>query len=381
MGKLMEVGAAGIDAATAAIADNMVITDKSYKEIMDYKRSIDNLNDSWQGVKYTIGTMLIPQIDLLLRNLTAGTDDVEAHAEAVRKLNDQWAMNTMWHAMGLAKDKSEELNSAIAALNEEFYENEDAMIAAEKAAADYAAEIEIQTKSMLSLTGSLQSAEERYTDTYEKLTQERKELLAEQVTATGDALIEINGKLDENELALQDNVDAHELAKNTIMLGYLEQLLAADGLTREEAEALLAQGVAWGVYSQTAVDEMYKVMDSVGLLADKINGLPTEKTFVYTVTGNVTESFYNAVTSASIGGGGLLGRPTVSPRATGGIASGLTLVGERGPEIVNLPAGSRVYSNTQTNQLTGGAVELDYDKLGRVVGKYVGYTLAQMGLL
>ena len=41
--------------------------------------------------------------------------------------------------------------------------------------------------------------------------------------------------------------------------------------------------------------------------------------------------------------------------ATGGVASGgLTLVGERGPELVNLPSGSRVYNNNESRQLATG---------------------------
>jgi hypothetical protein len=42
-------------------------------------------------------------------------------------------------------------------------------------------------------------------------------------------------------------------------------------------------------------------------------------------------------------------------RASGGPASGLTMVGERGPELVNLPRGSRVVNNSATNAaLRGG---------------------------
>ena len=42
--------------------------------------------------------------------------------------------------------------------------------------------------------------------------------------------------------------------------------------------------------------------------------------------------------------------------AAGGYASGLTLVGERGPELIAAPAGSYVYTNQQTRQmLAGGA--------------------------
>lgn len=76
MGKLMEIGAAGIDEATAAIAANMIVTDQSMAEIMNYKRSMDELNDTWQGFKYTVGTEVIPELDLFLRMLYKGNDEV-----------------------------------------------------------------------------------------------------------------------------------------------------------------------------------------------------------------------------------------------------------------------------------------------------------------
>jgi hypothetical protein len=38
----------------------------------------------------------------------------------------------------------------------------------------------------------------------------------------------------------------------------------------------------------------------------------------------------------------------------GGPASGLTLVGERGPELVSLPTGSRVYSNSDSKRMLAG---------------------------
>jgi phage-related protein len=42
-------------------------------------------------------------------------------------------------------------------------------------------------------------------------------------------------------------------------------------------------------------------------------------------------------------------------RAGGGPASGLTLVGEKGPELLKLPSGSHIYSNAESRQLAGGA--------------------------
>lgn len=55
-------------------------------------------------------------------------------------------------------------------------------------------------------------------------------------------------------------------------------------------------------------------------------------------------------------------------RASGGTASGWTWVGERGPELLNLPSGSKVLSNLRSEQLTaprmGGLPPLDIKGLG-----------------
>ena len=51
-------------------------------------------------------------------------------------------------------------------------------------------------------------------------------------------------------------------------------------------------------------------------------------------------------------------------RATGGPASGLTVVGERGPELLNLPAGSRVYSNSDSRRMSGNTINVHVN--GRV---------------
>jgi len=128
MGKLMEQGAAGIDAATAAIADNMIITQKSMADIMNYKRSVDNLNDSWQGVKYTVGSTVIPQLDLLFRVMTKGKDDVEKHAQAVNELQMQLDRAASAAAIGnkSAKAAMESLQKQLDTLNDEFYNTVDA---------------------------------------------------------------------------------------------------------------------------------------------------------------------------------------------------------------------------------------------------------------
>ncbi|OKI67571.1 hypothetical protein [Streptomyces sp. MJM1172] len=68
--------------------------------------------------------------------------------------------------------------------------------------------------------------------------------------------------------------------------------------------------------------------------------------------------------SFTIGGGSVLGvsipkvtlgTPDIPYLARGGIASGLAMVGERGRELVDLPSGSRVRTNADTERILGGS--------------------------
>ena len=69
---------------------------------------------------------------------------------------------------------------------------------------------------------------------------------------------------------------------------------------------------------------------------------------------NIINAVINGIRSISIIGTieTIAGR--INKRASGGFASGLTLVGERGPEIVNLPRGSYVNSNSASQRMMGG---------------------------
>ena len=71
--------------------------------------------------------------------------------------------------------------------------------------------------------------------------------------------------------------------------------------------------------------------------------------------------------------------------ATGGIAGkgGLFLVGENGPELVNLPTGSKVFNNSQSRSMMGGntinvsvngrvgATDQELDDLARKIGRKI----------
>lgn len=77
------------------------------------------------------------------------------------------------------------------------------------------------------------------------------------------------------------------------------------------------------------------------------------------------ELFWGLVRSSFSGGAEA---PEADNKASGGTASGWTWVGERGPELLNLPTGSKVLSNMRSEQLTAprmsGLPPLDIKGLG-----------------
>ena len=87
------------------------------------------------------------------------------------------------------------------------------------------------------------------------------------------------------------------------------------------------------------------------------------------------KSAYNMITSAfahgGVVGGGKATGGLVGAAASGGIRQNMTLVGEQGPELVDLPAGSRVRSNPDTRRLfrssggNGGPAQFIFKSSGR----------------
>jgi hypothetical protein len=140
----------------------------------------------------------------------------------------------------------------------------------------------------------------------------------------------------------------------------------------------MSAGITAGVIDQAAADmafDMNNAANAAQGMADTLMRVPSlqfaddmnaaseaARRLAGEYVVNIRTIYTSAGTPGPTGGGVIHGR------AGGGPASGLTLVGERGPELVNLPGGSRVYSNQQSQQMTsGGGVEIDYSRLARVI--------------
>jgi hypothetical protein len=74
---------------------------------------------------------------------------------------------------------------------------------------------------------------------------------------------------------------------------------------------------------------------------------------------NIITGVINGIRSISVFGA-ISNAVNILRRASGGFASGLTLVGERGPELVNLPHGSYVNSNSASQRMAKGGGDFIY---------------------
>jgi hypothetical protein len=99
------------------------------------------------------------------------------------------------------------------------------------------------------------------------------------------------------------SAEEHQAATRKIILGMLEQKLSIDGLDEKETNFLLEQGVKWGVYSDTAVEEMRAAMAEVNKLAGAVNGIPNKTVYVDVVTRQYSEDYRSRGIE-----GGLIGR-------------------------------------------------------------------------
>ncbi len=308
--EVMQQGSKSLMAAGDGINKALILDDKALDAAREYEKNMDNINDSAMALKVTIGNGLIPPLNELVQHYTNISESL--------KENGYWY--TLIHQFSIddIADKKAQ-GEAVASSVTSYTAWAQALAKVPAAAADGAAalkEMGAANKEFLSTMGSYQSAEESYQNKSKELTQQRIDLEAEKngLIAQGygeqsTQIQEVNGKLAENNAAVQANAAEYELANKKIMLGYLERKLTADGtLDDNELNWLLQKGVAWGVYSQTVVDSTKRAVNEANAM---LNSIPKEGTFTLHLQ---TEGNYSGAVATAGGvrrAGGTAGWETV----------------------------------------------------------------------
>ena len=124
---------------------------------------------------------------------------------------------------------------------------------------------------------------QEYADKNAELTAEKQKLIEQGYWPEGEAIQEINKKIAENQEQSAAATDEFEANSRRRILSMLEEQLSLDGLSAQEQEILLQKGLAWGVYSQEAVDATRTAIAEVAALTEAINTIPSERTFTMSV--------------------------------------------------------------------------------------------------
>jgi hypothetical protein len=275
----------------------LIATQKSYQATLDYRLSLDALQDSWDGMVQTLGGAVIPVLILLMNTMTKAGDiavgladqigtyielrgAIDNHRDAVINYTNSLVAQGM--AEDAARKKAEEMVTAQERVDKISKQAAEGIKGSGKAAEETA----VNYQTLISSIQNMQQESDRYTDTTQKLMDQRIDLNAQmtelqaelaKVTSyyggTSKAAQDVQGKIDalsgkmkENEAAVKENEAAHLLwAKNTIY-SFAVARAAAGGTTEAEGKFLIDLGVQLGLFDQKTADTMTAVNKSMDTL-------------------------------------------------------------------------------------------------------------------
>lgn len=258
--EVLELGSAAIRKQGAAVSDGLILNEEMLKQARELEFAQDNWNDTMQEVHLTLGTKLLPGLTELtkytLEASKATSDEIQSWENLLPPVR---AVHTLYISV------REALTGNIEATEQQ------------RAANQAAAEQHEKTKEEI-------KAEKEAIDTLTKANEEYLSLvgtLAENITSYEEKHKDIQDQLNSGKITLQEAqvewkklADEQEKATYRMVLNMLQQRLAVDGLDAQETQFLLKQGVEWGIYSQTAVNEANRVMSQVDELTNRYRSVP-----------------------------------------------------------------------------------------------------------
>jgi len=234
-----------------------------------------------------------------------------------------------------------------ASANQAYVPTAEEVEAANKAISD-------QNLAMIGTIQSMQNAEDGYTQKYKDLSDQRAgilehltELRANNWGQNTQAIQDEMAKL--GEIRAKEADLAKERDKQTLQFvsNILAENLARDGWTQKEFDAFAKQQEAWGLWSADVVEKAKNAWTEADKITDSINNIPPVTNVAINVQTNYSEVGSPPTTRNPLNQGYATGGPVNS--------SGAVLVGEHGPELVNLPTGSFVHPNSTSMDMMGSS--------------------------
>lgn len=254
MGKLLEMGGAGVRAANAAIQENMILTEEAVAKAREYEIAVDNLTDAWQGFKVAAGGNIIGPLITLLNKANAEIDEENGKLIQNEKL---WRgllgpIGGIWNAIDFFSNKTKKANGALEELNV-------TMTSATEGAGNYAQSVrEIDYGSLLDTTLSLQ-------DGFDNFATKAAEV-EEKIAALDPASEDYAATLSDLKGELNANSAAQELWAKKLVFSMAQAKLAVGGIDSGEFNFLIELGAQMGLVDRktaTMATNLNSAMDNI----------------------------------------------------------------------------------------------------------------------
>lgn len=285
MGKLMELGADGIRKQMDAVEDSLVVNKQSVIVVTAYKKALDAASDAQDGLKYSIANGTMPastkfnnQQATFIKQLEESNIITKAYDGLLHILTSDLIFYGAVLSGTPIKQTTSDVNDGTRAMQAWG----DSLTAQAEAYKALHPEIELTSEEMKAITDAnetyvkgvenWQSMITSYSENMASLTEKQAGLESDLATARaqgyweqGEKIQGILSDMDDVNTAIEKEKKAYELKTKTVILGYMQEKLAADGnLDDKETAWLIAKGVEWGIYSQDAV----KAYEDASLAAD-----------------------------------------------------------------------------------------------------------------
>jgi hypothetical protein len=325
MQKLLEQGSAGIDKLNAGVNAGLVLNDKQVNELREVEKAQDDVNDAWDGMVTQLSMNAMPTILKLINVLSdafGALDNLVNYGSKVNVMFEEQNQNMLVVAknydeyatemvrakliqMGMTKEQAASLSygekdiemvkgraAALGIMSEGQFEGirytkqynqtlaEHARVISEKVVPAVESVQEKMTEYNILLSGSWTKANEDYTTqmgdlttTHDDLITKIDDLKTKKPWGWQKEVADYEGQLGEVDEAIIKLKDDHEIAMKQMMLGWIQQWLAAKGVTDEQAiPALMNIAKNWGLIT----DEEVAAFDQAKVVAEGIAKIPKD---------------------------------------------------------------------------------------------------------
>jgi hypothetical protein len=331
--KLLELGAEGIEEYMAAAEDGLVVTQQSYQEALEYKRSVDALQDSLAAIKQEAGEEFVPV-------LTDVADAVRTNITLTRQqrmtlvyLNDAFhdgritmqEYNAKFNELGIATEYNITAGRSYTEWARHMHE----------AMQDVSAAAEDQTDNF----NFLLDASRNYFSISQEIADIEADIAEQRAAGKTEGDPALDGLIADLDAA---KAKSQELA-NQMVLDFYKMQISADGvITQEELDSYFGLAEAMGMTDENATNAALALLS----VAQAVGGLPDSKAidiYIRTHGGNVVAGVeaYQADLAADAeiqnrGGryGETIDNQDLRAYATGGLLGRANVVGEKGWEAV-----------------------------------------------